>query len=181
MFSVLISLTLPALYIMPVGAWLLIKTEDELFDKAAYWCRLALPPMAFALLLVSIMTPLVSQDIADRWFKLPDAIGLLPIPELRAGDHRSGLMLRRPAVLHAGYGWFIFVALMVICLMAAIGLAYSIYSRHCDRTHDLVGGCGGYRVTAIYLLGSHRHTACDIGGTLFISQVFPGQSHGAFN
>ena len=36
-------------------------------------------------------------------------------------------MLRRPKVLHAGYGWFIFVALMVICLMAAIGLAYSIY------------------------------------------------------
>ena len=41
-FSILISLTLPALYIMLGGAWLLIKTEDELFDKAAHWCRLAL-------------------------------------------------------------------------------------------------------------------------------------------
>ena len=36
-FSILISLTLPALYIMLGGAWLLIKTEDELFDKAAHW------------------------------------------------------------------------------------------------------------------------------------------------
>jgi cytochrome d ubiquinol oxidase subunit II len=59
-FFYFISLTLPALYIMLGGAWLLIKTEDELFDKAAHWCRLALPPMAFSLLLVSIATPLVS-------------------------------------------------------------------------------------------------------------------------
>ena len=127
-FSILISLTLPALCIMLGGAWLLIKTEDELFDKAAHWCRLALPPMAFVLLLASIATPLVNQDIADRWFKLPDAIGLLPIPMSCAlAIICMDWMLRRPKVLHAGYGWFIFVALMVICLMAAIGLAYSIY------------------------------------------------------
>ena len=32
------------------------QNRRELFDKAAHWCRLALPPMAFALLLVSIAT-----------------------------------------------------------------------------------------------------------------------------
>ena len=79
-FSILISLTLPALYIMLGGAWLLIKTEDELFDKAAHWCRLALPPMAFALLLVSIATPLVSEDIADRWFSCPMRLACCPFP-----------------------------------------------------------------------------------------------------
>ena len=106
----------------------MIKTEYELFDKAAHWCRLALPPKALALLLVSIATSLVSQDIADRGFKLPDALGLLPIPMSYAlAILGMDWMLRRPKGLHADYGWFIFVALMVICLMAAIGLAYSIY------------------------------------------------------
>lgn len=36
-------------------------------------------------------------------------------------------MLRRPKVLYAGYDCFIFVALMVICMMPATGLAYSAY------------------------------------------------------
>lgn len=58
----------------------MIKIEDELIYKVAHWCRLALSPMAFALLLVSVVTPLMSADIADRCFTLPDAIGLLPIP-----------------------------------------------------------------------------------------------------
>jgi cytochrome d ubiquinol oxidase subunit II len=61
------------------AAWLLIKTEDDLFDKAVHWARVALFPMGAALLLVSIATPIVSPEIAERWFSLPSAIGLLPI------------------------------------------------------------------------------------------------------
>lgn len=127
-FSALISLTLPALYIMLGGAWLMIKTEGALFDKAVHWCRCAWLPMGLALLLVSIATPLVSESIASRWFTMPNVIGLLPIPVSCAIAYVGiGWILRRPEILHAGYGWLVFVALVVICLMAAIGLAYSIY------------------------------------------------------
>ena len=127
-FSTLIALTLPALYIMLGGAWLMIKTEDALFDKAVRWCRRAWLPMGLALLLVSIATPLVSESIASRWFTMPSLIGLLPIPVSCAIAYFGiGWILRRPEILHAGYGWLVFVALVVICLMAAIGLAYSIY------------------------------------------------------
>ena len=79
-FAALIALTLPALYIMLGAGWLLIKTEGALFDKAMRWARIALPAMGVALLLVSIATPIVSADIAARWFTLPNAIGLMPIP-----------------------------------------------------------------------------------------------------
>ncbi|MEM1113999.1 MAG: cytochrome d ubiquinol oxidase subunit II, partial [Pseudomonadota bacterium] len=79
-FAALIALTLPALYIMLGGAWLLIKTEGDLFDKALVWSRRAWLPMSVALLLVSVATPIVSERIAERWFTLPNLIGLLPIP-----------------------------------------------------------------------------------------------------
>ena len=117
--------------------------------------------MTFALLLVSVATPLVSQDIADRWFKLPDAIGLLPVP---MGCALAILGMIGCCVSHRslrGYGWFIFVALMVICLMAAWLATAS--TRHRDRSHDPVGGCSRHRVTAVHFLGCHCHVARDPG------------------
>ncbi|MCL4103890.1 UNVERIFIED_CONTAM: hypothetical protein GTU68_034752 [Idotea baltica] len=127
-FSVLIALTLPALYVMLGATWLLIKTEDELFEKAVRWARVALLPMGVALLLVSIATPLVSTDIAARWFSLPSAIGLLPIPVTCAVAYLSLYwLLRSPEFLRSQYCWVVFAAVILICLMAALGLAYSIY------------------------------------------------------
>ncbi|MEZ5501565.1 MAG: cytochrome d ubiquinol oxidase subunit II [Halioglobus sp.] len=128
LFAALIALTLPALYVMLGCGWLLIKTEGELFDKAVRWGRVALLPMAVALLLVSIATPIVSSEIAARWFSLPSAIGLLPIPVSCALAY-VGLhwVLRRPDVLRTRYSCLVYAALVLICLMAALGLAYSIY------------------------------------------------------
>ncbi|MFK8048074.1 MAG: cytochrome d ubiquinol oxidase subunit II [Halioglobus sp.] len=128
LFSSLIALTLPALYVMLGAAWLLIKTEGELFDKAMGWARVALFPMGAALLLVSAATPIVSPEIADRWFSLPNAIGLLPIPVSCAVTYLSlHWLLRHPEILKTKYSWIVFAELILICLLAALGLAYSIY------------------------------------------------------
>jgi len=128
LFSSLIALTLPALYVMLGAAWLLIKTEGELFDKAVGWARAALFPMGAALLLVSVATPIVSPEIADRWFSLPNAIGLLPIPVSCAVTYLSlHWLLRHPEILKTKYSWIVFAELVLICLLAALGLAYSIY------------------------------------------------------
>ena len=127
-FAVLIALTLPALYVMLGGAWLMIKTEGELFERAVRWTRRALLPMGVGLLLVSVATPLVSERIAERWFTLPNAIGLMPIPVASAVAYLLiAWLLSRPDILRGGYSGFVYAALVLICLMAALGLAYSIY------------------------------------------------------
>lgn len=128
LFSALIALTLPALYVMLGAGWLLIKTEGALFDKAVHWARLALPAMGIALLLVSIATPIVSTEIAGRWFTLPNAIGLLPIPvSCLVAYFALYRLLRRPEFLLSSNNWVVYALLVLICLMAALGLAYSIY------------------------------------------------------
>lgn len=127
-FSWLIALTLPALYIMLGTAWLLVKTEGELFDKAIGWAKKAIFPMGLALLLVSIATPLVSQTIAEKWFTLPNAIGLSPIPLMAVIIFAAMIwLLNEKHNLYNGNEWLLFAGLIFICVLASIGLTYSIF------------------------------------------------------
>ncbi len=127
-FPFLIAVSFPALYLMLGAAWLLIKTEGHLQQMALRWARLAVLPMGFALLLISIATPLVSSAIAAKWFTLPNAIGLAPIP-LFTSLVFIGLLwlLFRADDFLCRHAWLAFAALVLICLLAATGLAYSIY------------------------------------------------------
>lgn len=127
LFSVLIAVTLPALYILLGSAWLLIKTEDALFDKALRWAQKSILPMGVALLLVSIATPLISETIADKWFSLPDGLKLLPIPLLSSAIFAGLLwLLFDQRALRAGREWLLYAGLILLCILAALGLAYSI-------------------------------------------------------
>jgi cytochrome d ubiquinol oxidase subunit II len=127
-FPALIAITFPALYIMLGSAWLLIKTEDGLQTRALHWAQLAVLPMGAALLLLSIATPLVSIVIAEKWFTLPNAIGLAPIPLLTSLIFAGLLwLLFRGSRLLCEHPWLGFSSLVLICLLAATGLAYSIY------------------------------------------------------
>ena len=128
-FSILIAFCLPALYCVLGSTWLLIKTEGDLFRKAARWAKASVLPMALGLFFVSIATPLVSEVIAQRWFQLPNFIGLMPIPI--ASVIALGLLvvlLRRDIdELEKLNPWFLFMCPVIVCLMAALGLAYSIF------------------------------------------------------
>jgi cytochrome d ubiquinol oxidase subunit II len=127
LFSILIAITLPALYILLGAAWLLIKTEGNLFTKALGWAKNAILPMGLALLLVSIATPLVSQTIADKWFSYPEGLKLIPIPLLSTAIYTSLLwLLFDQKVLRHSREWMLFAGLIALCVLAALGLAYSI-------------------------------------------------------
>jgi len=176
-FAVLIALALPALYVMLGGAWLLIKTEGALFDKAVRWCRAAWLPMAGGLLLVSIATPLVSEPIAQRWFTLPNAIGLLPIPVSCAlALFGIAWLLRRPRVLHAGYASLVYIGLVVICLMSAIGLAYSIYPDIVLGRMTLYEAAASTASLQFFFWGVAITLPLIAGYTIYVYRVFAGKA-----
>jgi len=130
LFSFLIALSMPALYVMLGAAWLMVKTEGSLFAKAITWARFGVLPMGLALLLVSLATPLVSDLIATKWFTLPNSIGLMPIPltTLIAYGVIVWLLFRGGRFRQIkGYGVVMLSALAVICVMATLGLAYSLF------------------------------------------------------
>jgi len=177
LFAALIALTLPALYIMLGAAWLLIKTEGELFRKAIRWGRWAVFPMGLSLLLVSVATPLVSDTIAGKWFSLPNAIGLLPIP-LSSAIAYAGLIwiFHSKKILFNGYAWLAFVALGVICVMAGIGLAYSIFPDIVIGRLDIWSAASATESLLFTFWGAVVALPAILGYTIFIYRVFRGKA-----
>jgi len=128
LFSAGIAITLPAAYAMLGAGWLLMKTDGELQRKAARWGQGALWPMGFALMGISLATPLISPTVFAKWFVLPELFALLPIPlACVAAFFAIRHVLGTPRVVQAGYGWIVFVATVVIFVLAFFGLAYSLY------------------------------------------------------
>lgn len=127
-FSLLIALTLPTAYAVLGAGWLIMKTQGELREKCVRWARATLWPTGIALVAISVATPLISPTVFDKWFTLPEFIGLLPIPVACAsGFFAAWLVLKRPKVVAAGYGWIVFASTVLIFILAFIGLAYSLY------------------------------------------------------
>jgi cytochrome d ubiquinol oxidase subunit II len=128
LFALGIALTLPTAYCMLGAGWLIMKTWGELQLKAVGWARTALWPMGVALVGISLATPMINQDVFDKWFAMPQLIGLLPIPVACAAAFFAAFhVVRKPAVVAAGYGWVVFASTVLIFVLAFLGLAYSIY------------------------------------------------------
>jgi cytochrome d ubiquinol oxidase subunit II len=127
-FSALIAVTMPALYIVLGSGWLMIKTEGDVFEKAIVWGKTAMPVMGLSLLVISISTPLVSETIANKWFSLPDFIGLAPIPITTTVAFFCVYgVFANPKIARSGYAWLVLAGTSLTCVMATAGLSFSLY------------------------------------------------------
>jgi cytochrome d ubiquinol oxidase subunit II len=176
-FAALIALTMPALYVVLGAGWLLLKTEGPLFYKAARWGRNAMPAMGLALFAISVSTPLVSPTIAERWFTLPNFIGLLPIP-LAAAVTFGGMfyVLSRPSVARAGYAWLVLGGAILLCVLAALGLAYSLYPYVVLDKLTVWEAAAAPSSLRFVLVGLAIVLPFTIGYTAFVYSIFRGKA-----
>jgi len=178
-FSVLIAATMPALYVVLGAGWLLLKTEGALFDKALAWGSRALPVMGVALVAISISTPLVSSTIRDAWFSLPNFIGLLPIP--LATSIAFGAVywvLHRRDLALAGYAWIVLGGTIVVCVMAALGLAYSLYPYIVLDRLTIWEAAAAPSSLKFVFVGVALVLPFTIAYTIFVYRIFHGKATG---
>ena len=135
LFGLLSAVCVAAAYAFIGGSWLIMKCEGELQRRVVAWSRRSLWLMLLGIATVSLVNPLVSPDIFDKWFALPEAIVLWPIPAL------SGLTLVGTAVflkrlqMHLAVdvdgpppaAWVPFAAAVLVFMLCFQGLAYSFY------------------------------------------------------
>ena len=176
-FSIAIALSLPAFYVVLGCGWLFIKSSDEIYTKAAKWARTAILPMGVGLFLISIATPIASSTIAAKWFTLPAAIGLLPIPLMTGVAYFTALwVLSKEEILKAGYGWIVFVCMVVMCLMMALGLAYSIFPDIVIGKLDIWESASSTASLEFALIGTVIAVPMILFYTAFIYKIFYGKS-----
>jgi cytochrome d ubiquinol oxidase subunit II len=178
-FSLLIALTMPALYVVLGAGWLLLKTEGALFDKALAWGRRAMPAMGLALIAISISTPLVSETIAAAWFSLPNFIGLLPIPLATIVSYGAVYwVLHRRNVALAGYAWIVLGGTVLMCVMAALGLAYSLYPYIVLDRLTIWEAAAAPSSLMFVFVGVALVLPFTIAYTIFVYRIFHGKTTG---
>ncbi len=120
-FSVLTGVALMLGYGLLGAGWLVIKTEGELQAWARRAGRICLCGVLFAILAVSVWTPLADPLVAQRWFSWPGIVLLSPVPILTA--------LIAFAAWHAAGGWggdaTLFLSAMGLFFMSYLGIAIS--------------------------------------------------------
>jgi len=79
-FSILTGLSLAAGYALLGATWLVLKTEDRLRERAYHLCWYLLFAMLGAIGAVSIATPFLHIQYAERWFTWPNLIFTAPVP-----------------------------------------------------------------------------------------------------
>ncbi|WP_416305950.1 cytochrome d ubiquinol oxidase subunit II [Neptunicella sp. SCSIO 80796] len=127
-FALLSAAGVTAAYAYIGGAWLVLKTEGEVQKYAAKWGRRGGWLAAIGIGAICITNPMINESVAARWFTLPEAILLLPVPlmciVLVVVVDRY---LRR--VPHASdFGcWIPFTGAASLFVLSLLGLAYSYF------------------------------------------------------
>ena len=108
-FTMTCGIALVAGYALLGTTWLVLKTEGTLRDSAyRFAIRSGLATLAFVGI-VSLWTPFLSPEIAERWFTFPQLLFVLPVPTFTA-------------ILAATLGWSLIKRKDAIAFPTTIGL-----------------------------------------------------------
>ncbi len=133
--------------------------------------------MGIALVGISLATPLVSPNVFDRWFTMPQFLGLLPIPVACAAAFFAALHVTgRARVVEAGYGWVVFASTVLIFMLAFLGLAYSIYPYIVIDRLTVWQAASAHASLVVIFAGVAVTLPAIIAYTVFMYRVFWGKA-----
>ena len=180
-FALFTGLGLLAGYALLGASWLIMKTEGDLQLRAIAWARGSMLLCAMGVAAVSVATPLVTQQIFDKWFSFPELLLLAPIPAVTAGLFvLTYLILRKlPGLLAAGnhaFCWLPFAATVGIFLLAFNGLAYSLFPYLLVDRMTIWQAASAPESLMIILVGVVVVLPTIIGYTVYSYRVFWGKA-----
>jgi len=176
LFAAAIAIALPMAYALMGAAWLIMKTEGELQERAIGWARIAWPPMVGGLVLISMATPWISESVRERWFALPEIIALMAIP-LTTGVALLALRgVLASSVVLGPLCWLPFALLIAVFVLSFLGLGYSIYPFVVIDQMTIWQAASSPAALKVILIGVCISVPAIVGYTVFSYWVFRGKT-----
>jgi cytochrome bd ubiquinol oxidase subunit II len=175
-FAAAIAAALPMAYVLLGAAWLIMKTEGELQQKAIRWAQIAWAPMVVGLVLISLATPWISTTVRWRWFALPEVIALLAIPLMTAVALLAVRKLLDTRLVRGPLCWLPFVLLILVFVLGFLGLAYSIYPYVVIDRLTIWQAASSPAALKVILVGVLISVPAIAGYTIFSYRVFRGKA-----
>ncbi len=176
LFAAAIAAALPMAYVLLGAAWLIMKTEGELQEKAVRWARTAWAPMVTGLVLISLATPWISPTVRWRWFGLPEVIALMAIPLMTAVALIAVRKLLDTPLVRGPLCWLPFVLLILVFVLGFLGLAYSIYPFVVIDRLTIWQAASSPAALKMILIGVIISVPAIVGYTIFSYWVFRGKT-----
>jgi cytochrome d ubiquinol oxidase subunit II len=177
LFSGGAAIGLAAGYMFIGACWLVLKTEGDLQHRAAVWARAGLIATAISVIAVSIATPLASERVAERWFALPNILGLAPIPIATVLLFVAiDAVLRRIPLAGLELDWFPFAGAVGIFALSFAGIAYSFYPYVVLDRLTIYEAASAPDSLVIILIGTLIVLPVIGGYTIFAYRVFRGKA-----
>jgi cytochrome d ubiquinol oxidase subunit II len=169
-FSILTGLSVVVGYALLGATWLVMKTEGELRDEAyrlSWWLLFA---MIAAMGAVSLATPFLHIEYANRWFKWPNIVLTAPVPIAVAG---VTLLLLRSLASKQDYRPF-FLTLALFGLSYA-GLGISMWPYIVPRSVTIWEAASPENSQIFMLFGVAVLIPMILGYTAWAYHVFRGK------
>lgn len=175
-FAGLIAASLVSAYLMLGAGWLIIKTEGALQRRAVNWAKAAWPMVVLGIGLISVATPLISQEVRERWFSMPGFIALLPIPLVTLGALLALRSVLNSKLVTDRFCALPFWAMVVVFAMAGIGLAYSLFPYVVVNRLTVWQAAASPEALKVILLGTVLTLPAIMTYTVFAYRVFRGKA-----
>lgn len=175
-FSAMCAIGVAASYCLIGSSWIIMRCEGDLQKKAIAWARIALKFTAFGILLVSSLTPFISQRIYDKWFSFPSYLYLFPIPLIAIiSIFYLDKFLGKMPFKDDKHNYIPFLGSIFIYLSGFIGLAYSFYPYIIPDYMTIWEAASAPESLRVILIGALIVVPIIIIYTFFVYRIFWGK------
>jgi cytochrome d ubiquinol oxidase subunit II len=148
-FSLLTGIALLFGYGLLGAGWLVLKTEGEIQAAARRHGKVCLVAVLVAIVAVSIWTPLMNADVAERWFSWPNIAFLSPVPVATAIT-AFGVWRALTGRSEAGA----FIGAILLFTLSYLGIAISLWPMIVPYHYTLWEAASSARTQAFLLVGT---------------------------